>query len=168
MKTRIFCLVAAMVATVFAGCQKEDYGWEGTDEVLCKQGTKDEPSSYPRYSTPAALWAELQSILDSDSLAQRASRGATTGTPSAGSEADRLCTSICTAGFADGDDAIDFYQRHTDLLDTLHIDSIVVVVPRWHDNPLRYLADTNGLFVVSNTVYRLVRNGVASADISLA
>lgn len=130
--------------------------------------SKDTPLPFPHYGTPAQLKAELRTIMALDSLPQLLAREAATGHRSAGCASDELCRAADPASFTDRAAVLDFYRRNRGRVDTLHCGGVVVVVPRWHKTPLRYVADTNGLFAVGNTVYRLFTDGLLSADISMA
>lgn len=158
-------ILALLAAATLSGCQK--------DEPLPPSGNipvaKSAASSIPHYSDERTFLRTLNSVLSFDSLPQRLAFEAASGRSSAGCRADVLCATIEPATLPDEPAALDFYSHHTALLDTLHLsDGSTAIVPRWYNNPLRYLADSNGLFSVGNTVYRLFKSGVVSSDISLA
>lgn len=170
-KFHTIAAVAALVALAAAAatsCQKEesvpDRAWTSSHTAY----GKDAPLPFPHYGTPGQLKAELRTVMALDSLSQLLSREAAMGRRSAGCASDELCSAADPASFTDRASVLDFYRHNRGRVDTLHCGGAVVVVPRWHKTPLRYVADTNGLFAVGNTVYRLFADGLLSADISLA
>ena len=163
-RSAAWLLVLFAVATL-SSCQKDEPLPPGGNIPAAKSSAR----SIPHYNDERTFLRTLNTILAFDSLPQRLAFEAANGRSSVGCRADVLCATIEPATLPDEPTALDFYSRHTALLDTLHLsDGSTAIVPRWYNNPLRYLADSNGLFSVGNTVYRLFKSGVVSSDISLA
>lgn len=130
-RSAVWLLVLLAVATL-SGCQKDEPLPPGGNIPAAKSSTR----SIPHYNDERTFLRTLNTILAFDSLPQRLTFEAANGRSSAGCRADVLCATIEPATLPDEPAALDFYNHHTALLDTLHLSGgSTAIVPRWYNNP---------------------------------
>ena len=160
MKKTITTIVAA-VLTVLAcsSCNKENTGKRNDSE------TKVISSVIPIYESDEEVLNILEIINSFDSIAQLVDYEERNGRVSIGRSSDQFYNAINPENFINQSDAIKYINDNNNVLDCLLEEDNIIVLPKWKDNPFRYIANTNGLFVIANTAYRIFNDAIVTSKI---
>jgi hypothetical protein len=160
MKTLVNKTILAVVATVlvagtafFTSCEKEENLF--SQNVFEKSGI----ISIPRYSNYDEVVGIIDKVSTFDTLKELLDYEKTQGRRSIGAISDEFYENIDWDQFLEKDDLIDFYNNNIDMLDTI-IDENgeILVLPKWDDTRVRYVANENGLFIIGENVYKIFKN----------
>jgi hypothetical protein len=169
MKTFINKTFLAVVAVVlvagtafFTSCEKEENLF--SQNVFEKSGI----ISIPRYSNYDEVVGIIDKVSTFDTLKELLDYEKTQGRRSIGAISDEFYENIDKENFSTQNDVTIFCNENSWVLDTFIKNNEVHIVPKYHQNSFRYVANQNGLFGIGNYVIRLFKNTmVATSDNNL-
>lgn len=158
MKTKTKYIIKTFVllctTCLLSSCTKNDT--EST-ELYFQENSK---AAIPTYDSYEAIQSIIKEKTDNPNCQQNSRF------TSIGEAADNFFDGINPNSFENEDELLAFYQKNQALLDTM-IDknNEIAVYPKWHDNPYRYVANKDGMFIVGNYVSRIIKNGTITTEL---
>ena len=154
-RTLAFALVATLTAV---SCEKAtETGLP--DPVFNK---KELRTSIPTYASFREVYSIIDTVYDLESTESIVRYELARGRRSIGSIADAYYDSVLSATAEESvTDPIAFYRQHRIYIDSMILhDGQLALVPKWFEEPMRYVANAEGMFAVDSIVYRIFRRGL--------
>lgn len=155
------CIGSCILLIALCGsCNKENQSMQG--HVL-----KQVQLEVPVYNSWSDVYDIIVTVESFDSLPLLIAYEQQAGRISIGRISNMFYDSINPGVFENEEDMISFIDQHQRLLDTFHLgNDEIVVLPKWNEVPLRYVANKDGLFAVGDTVVHLMKYGYVYTDIA--
>lgn len=154
-------LLGVVIPLLFSSCEKSD-----SDEALQYSINQNE-STIPMYASYQELEAELDSALYYESLGCLDWYENHRGWYSIGHLSDEFVYGLSPYDYPTVESLEQLVDGYGDMIDTI-VDERreVSITPKWNDNPYRYIANSDGLFIVGSHVSRILKYGIVTLDTS--
>lgn len=157
-KTNSIVAVILIAVSIFTSCTKEG------NNISTNNATKN-ASNIPFFANIEAVEHALDFAMSADSLQVLVQYEESENRASIGRLSDVFYAQVDPEQFKSEEQVLKFVDDYSIYMDTL-IDenNEISVEPKFSNNIFRYVANSDGLFIVADTIFKIFKNGVVSAD----
>lgn len=157
--TLSFACIITVGCLVLTSCEKENNTSDST-RIPSLKGN----SNIPHFETFEELEKAIDMATSFETTEELLAFEKSQGRSSIGAIANAFYETINPESFKDKKEALDFYLKNTNLLDsTIHKDGISIL-PKFFTTPLRFIANEDGIFSLGKKYYKLFNEGLVSTD----